>query len=186
MNETNLLNLIKPWLNNIYQITTKRATVSFCKKKLDLNRPESTVHPRASRATPLAAAPAVSHAARADTGLQPIRTRSFCHRPPRLTRRAVLALPCAWEAGPVSVSDVARGKASGGLERGMRRIAKRRAEGIYPGPRGCKWGGVPWRWATGQQTWYPQFHKGTNQRRCLVALNSLKSVLQCVLALFNK
>jgi hypothetical protein len=39
MDETNLLNLIKPWLDNIYQITTKSATVPFCKKIPDLNRP---------------------------------------------------------------------------------------------------------------------------------------------------
>jgi hypothetical protein len=37
MDETNLLSLIKPWLDNIYQITTKRATVLFC--IFDLNRP---------------------------------------------------------------------------------------------------------------------------------------------------
>jgi hypothetical protein len=39
MDETNLLSLIRPWLDNICQITMKRATVPFCKKILDLNRP---------------------------------------------------------------------------------------------------------------------------------------------------
>jgi hypothetical protein len=33
MDETNLLSLIRPWLDNIYQITTKIVTVQFCKKK---------------------------------------------------------------------------------------------------------------------------------------------------------
>jgi hypothetical protein len=41
MDETNLLSLIRPWLDNICQITTKFATVSFCKKNLQLNRPPS-------------------------------------------------------------------------------------------------------------------------------------------------
>jgi hypothetical protein len=31
MDETNLLSLIRPWLDNICQITTKRTTVVFCK-----------------------------------------------------------------------------------------------------------------------------------------------------------
>jgi hypothetical protein len=31
MDETNLLSLIRPWLDNICQITTKSATVPFCK-----------------------------------------------------------------------------------------------------------------------------------------------------------
>jgi hypothetical protein len=39
MDETNLLNLIKPWLDTNYQITTKFATVSFSKKKMQLNMP---------------------------------------------------------------------------------------------------------------------------------------------------
>jgi hypothetical protein len=33
MDETNLLSLIRPWLDTNYQITTKLATVLFCKKK---------------------------------------------------------------------------------------------------------------------------------------------------------
>jgi hypothetical protein len=39
MDETNLLSLIRPGLDNIYQITMKSATVSFYKKISDLNRP---------------------------------------------------------------------------------------------------------------------------------------------------
>jgi hypothetical protein len=34
MDETNLLSLIRPWLDNIYQIKTKMLQCPFCKKKI--------------------------------------------------------------------------------------------------------------------------------------------------------
>jgi hypothetical protein len=39
MDETNLLSLIKPWLDTNYQITTKIATVAFRKIFQELNQP---------------------------------------------------------------------------------------------------------------------------------------------------
>jgi hypothetical protein len=39
MDEMNFLSLIRPWLHTNYQITTKFTTVSFYKKKLQLNGP---------------------------------------------------------------------------------------------------------------------------------------------------
>jgi hypothetical protein len=39
MDETNLLSLIRPWLNNIYQITTKKHYSTILPKILSLNRP---------------------------------------------------------------------------------------------------------------------------------------------------
>jgi cytochrome c oxidase assembly protein Cox11 len=42
MDETNLLSLIRPWLDNICQITTKNATVPFYQKFCMQTGPEST------------------------------------------------------------------------------------------------------------------------------------------------
>jgi hypothetical protein len=39
MDETNLLNLIKPWLDTNYQIKTKSATIAFRKLFQELNKP---------------------------------------------------------------------------------------------------------------------------------------------------
>jgi hypothetical protein len=43
MDETNLLSLIRPWLDTNYQITTKIATVSFCQKIWNWTGPKSLI-----------------------------------------------------------------------------------------------------------------------------------------------
>jgi hypothetical protein len=42
MDETNLLSLIKPWLDTNYQITMKSATLAFHKIYQELNKPLDT------------------------------------------------------------------------------------------------------------------------------------------------
>jgi hypothetical protein len=45
MDETNLLSLIKPWLDTNYQITKKSATVAFHKIFQELNKPVIECYP---------------------------------------------------------------------------------------------------------------------------------------------
>jgi hypothetical protein len=95
MDETNLLSLIRSWLDTNCQITTKFATISFCKKILHLNRPvavSSRGRPY-SGADPAVALQAPCVLAGAALASGSWRLRCSCPLPPSVFHRGPLIVP---------------------------------------------------------------------------------------------